>query len=112
MRAKLYGLICVGIGALFCLSNLTFGSGYYNLGAFWKSQQSTCSPLYTSTIGTNTWVRGSNTYGQSATYGTQGVSSSSNVPVARYLPASWVDGLGNFWLFGGLDSGSQQHNDL
>jgi hypothetical protein len=34
-------------------------------------------------------------------YGTQGVASSSNVPLARDSAVSWTDSSGNFWLFGG-----------
>ncbi|HML75650.1 MAG TPA: kelch repeat-containing protein [Anaerohalosphaeraceae bacterium] len=51
------------------------------------------------------WLSGSksmDTLGNSGVYGTKGVPSSSNIPGARYLSASWVDGDGNLWLFGGF----------
>jgi hypothetical protein len=35
------------------------------------------------------------------TYGTKGVADPNNSPGARYGSASWVDGSGNLWLFGG-----------
>ena len=37
-------------------------------------------------------------------YGTQGVASPQNVPGPREDAATWVDGRGNFWLFGGFGS--------
>ncbi|MGB6720900.1 MAG: kelch repeat-containing protein [Terracidiphilus sp.] len=39
--------------------------------------------------------------GQSGVYGTLGTPASGNVPGGRVGAASWVDGNGNFWLFGG-----------
>ena len=50
-----------------------------------------------------TWVSGSD---DSATqhagiYGSLGVAAATNVPGAREQAASWVDGSGNLWLFGG-----------
>jgi N-acetylneuraminic acid mutarotase len=39
--------------------------------------------------------------GQSGVYGTEGVPAAANVPGGRYSAASWVDGSGNLWLFGG-----------
>jgi N-acetylneuraminic acid mutarotase len=59
-----------------------------------------------------TWVSGSSTagavgsVGQPGVYGQTGVASASNVPGGREGFVSWIDGNGNFWLFGGwgLDS--------
>jgi len=48
------------------------------------------------------WVAGPNAASTSATYGTQGTSSASNVPGGRIGSSSWIDGSGNLWLFGGL----------
>ena len=48
-----------------------------------------------------TWMGGSNVVNQGGTYGTEGTAASSNVPGARYGGSGWVDGAGNFWLFGG-----------
>ncbi len=39
--------------------------------------------------------------GQTGVYGTQGTSAVGNLPGSRSDLASWVDGGGNFWLFGG-----------
>jgi len=52
---------------------------------------------------------GGSTY-QHATYGTQGISSSSNHPGARFGSASWIDAAGNFWLFGGWGIGENAGN--
>jgi N-acetylneuraminic acid mutarotase len=53
--------------------------------------------------GTNwTWVSGANIVNQPGVYGTKGMPSSSNVPGARNITVSWIDGSGNFWLFGGF----------
>ena len=67
--------------------------------------------------GTNwTWVSGANVVDQSGVYGTQGTTSSSNVPGARSDSVSWIDRNGNLWLFGGagIDSAGTQGdlNDL
>ncbi len=48
-----------------------------------------------------TWVTGSDAVGQVGVYGIQGVGDPGNVPGARRYSVSWVDGQGNFWLFGG-----------
>ena len=48
-----------------------------------------------------TWISGSSTADQYGIYGTQGVSSSSNVPGSRYALASVIDSHNNIWIFGG-----------
>jgi N-acetylneuraminic acid mutarotase len=53
-----------------------------------------------------TWMGGSSTVpisdgGQTGVYGTLGVSSTTNQPGSRSAMVSWIDGSGNFWLFGG-----------
>jgi hypothetical protein len=48
-----------------------------------------------------TWESGANFVNQPSSYGIQGVAAASNVPGARWNPAAWSDGSGNFWLFGG-----------
>jgi N-acetylneuraminic acid mutarotase len=48
-----------------------------------------------------TWISGSNTPGQSGTYGTIGTASSLNIPGARCCSVSWIDASNNLWLFGG-----------
>jgi len=63
--------------------------------------------------GTNwTWVSGSNTGGQSGSYGTQGVAAAGNVPGARWASVSWTDSSGNLWLFGGWGHDSAGNYDL
>ena len=47
------------------------------------------------------WVSGSNTVAQKGVYGAKGAASASNFPGARDSAASWKDGSGNLWLFGG-----------
>ncbi|MGO9094620.1 MAG: kelch repeat-containing protein [Bryobacteraceae bacterium] len=52
-----------------------------------------------------TWIGGSSTVsssgGQPGVYGTLGTPSAGNVPGARGAAASWTDGSGHLWLFGG-----------
>ncbi len=48
-----------------------------------------------------TWIGGTNLKDQNGIYGTQSVSSASNIPGARRMSISWTDKTGNFWLFGG-----------
>ena len=49
-----------------------------------------------------TWINGSSTTGSSGIYGTMGVPASANTPGARgYGGISWVDNVGDLWLFGG-----------
>jgi N-acetylneuraminic acid mutarotase len=49
------------------------------------------------------WVSGSSTAEAVGAYGTLGVASPSNVPVARGSAVSWIDSSGKLWLFGGFD---------
>ncbi len=65
--------------------------------------------------GTWTWVGGSPVTNQTGTYGTPGVADPANVPGGRMSAASWVDGSGNFWLFGGVgfsSTGGMTYADL
>ena len=50
--------------------------------------------------------------GPPGAYGTLGTSASGNIPGGRAAAASWIDGSGNFWLFGGqgYDSAANQGN--
>lgn len=72
--------------------------------------------LWKYTISTNqwTWIKGSNIAMANGTYGTQGTASNANVPGARAYSASWADGTGNLWLFGGggYDALSQNYGGL
>jgi N-acetylneuraminic acid mutarotase len=61
-----------------------------------------------------TWMGGSNTVpndgsnsqGQYGVYGYLGVQASTNMPGGRTPAASWTDGSGHFWIFGGYGCGS------
>jgi hypothetical protein len=59
---------------------------------------------------------GSNLNDEPGVYGTEGTSSLTNIPGARFSASGWIDASGNFWLFGGsgLDSTSSlgDLNDL
>ncbi|MGA2085224.1 MAG: kelch repeat-containing protein [Terracidiphilus sp.] len=52
-----------------------------------------------------TWMGGSNnlngSYGEPGVYGTLGTPAAGNIPASRWNAASWTDGNGNLWLFGG-----------
>ena len=50
------------------------------------------------------WISGDNFADGAGNYGTQGIPGIFNIPAARAGSVSWVDGLDNFWIFGGLDS--------
>jgi Galactose oxidase, central domain len=58
------------------------------------------------TMGEWTWMGGSSIVGTSfggpsGVYGTLRTPASTNIPGGRYGSISWIDVLGNFWLFGG-----------
>jgi len=57
-----------------------------------------------------TWVKGNGQIAQAPVYGTMGIPNSANTPGQRpYCSVSWVDLIGNLWLFGG---GDIPQNDL
>jgi uncharacterized repeat protein (TIGR02543 family) len=62
------------------------------------------------------WERGSDSIGQSGSYGTQGVEDEANTPGGRYAAMPWTDAVGVLWLFGGYGrdrtSGGGYLNDL
>ncbi|MEO6079217.1 MAG: kelch repeat-containing protein [Steroidobacteraceae bacterium] len=61
------------------------------------------------------WMSGSSTTNADSVYGTQGIPSAANRPGARSGSATWIDGAGKLWLFGGnghSSSGSRVLNDL
>ncbi len=60
---------------------------------------------YSAATGQWTWMGGSNTRGQTGTYGTLGTPAPGNIPGARWGALSWTDAAGNFWLFGGNGAG-------
>jgi len=71
---------------------------------------------YSPTTGVWTWVSGSKIGGSSGVYGTMGTASAGTMPGARSYGTGWIDGNGNFWVFGGvsMDSAGNQGfgNDL
>lgn len=69
-----------------------FGGTWGYTGDLWE---------YSPSSGEWTWVSGANALNASGVYGTQSVAAPANRPGARYIPVTWVDGSGNFWMFGG-----------
>jgi N-acetylneuraminic acid mutarotase len=59
---------------------------------------------YNPTTNMWTWMSGSNTIGAVGSYGTQGITATTNIPSAREFSVSWTDKSGNLWLFGGTQS--------
>ncbi len=59
-----------------------------------------------------TWMHGESTTTTPAVYGTQGVADPNTTPYGVYTPCTWRDPSGNFWMFGGLSTGSGFMNDL
>ncbi len=57
---------------------------------------------YTISTGEWTWMKGSFGVNQLGVYGAIGIEASANSPGARAAYSNWIDGSGNFWLFGGL----------
>src|ERR1043165_2923392 len=48
-----------------------------------------------------TWMKGCNTSGCLASWGTQGISSPTNTPEGVYAPYYWIDAQRNLWVMGG-----------
>ncbi|MBN8701900.1 MAG: gliding motility-associated C-terminal domain-containing protein [Bacteroidetes bacterium] len=68
---------------------------------------------FTISTGQWTWMSGSNGGGSAGVYGIKGIPSSSNYPGARCENnATWVDSIGNLWLFGGADFNFDYYNDV
>lgn len=60
-----------------------------------------------------TWMNGSDSVNKDGVYGTKGIADSFNTPGARANSFSWVDRIGNLWLFGGAPQGAfSLYNDL
>jgi N-acetylneuraminic acid mutarotase len=49
-----------------------------------------------------TWIGGSSTVNATGVYGIQGTTAPSKAPGARDGSVSWIDSMGNLWLFGGF----------
>ncbi len=63
-------------------------------------------------VGEWTWESGSSSPNAAAVYGTKGVAAAGNHPGNRDSPSGWMDGSGNFWVFGGDDASANSLNDL
>jgi len=77
---------------------------FWLFGGYGQASQPALLPLsdlWEFSAGEWTWIGGPNIAGQSGDYGSLGVSSSTDIPGARFEAASWTDASGNFWLFGG-----------
>lgn len=70
-----------------------YGVGLPNFNDLWE---------YSAASGEWTWVSGSSTPNASASYGTQGIPASTNVPGAHGSSLTWTDTAGNLWMFAGF----------
>ena len=70
--------------------------------------KSSLNDMWEYKVGTAQWVwmGGSQTAGTAGVYGTQVIAATGNVPGERSVAVSWMDGSGNFWLFGGQGWGA------
>jgi PKD repeat protein len=59
-----------------------------------------------------TWMKGSNSAGASASYGTQGVETPTSTPPGLYASTGWTDHQHKFWLFGGYEITGEAHSAL
>ncbi len=58
------------------------------------------------------WQSGNNSTNSPGVFGALGVASPGNTPPALYESCSWTDASGNFWLFGGGQSGGTIYNTM
>lgn len=85
-------------GNLWLFGGVTFASGeFHSFSDLWK---------YDRAKNQWAWIKGPNSYDQSGTYGTRGVSATANAPGARNNAMAWTDKSGNLWLFGGYGKDS------
>jgi hypothetical protein len=76
----------------------------------WGSSSNTfvtfMSDFWKYNIATNqwTWLKGDNIGYQPSNYGNQGIAAATNKPGNRWDVQTWIDSLGNVWLFGGEGS--------
>lgn len=78
-----------------------------------STQQGYLNDLWSYNTSNNqwTWVSGTNTLNANGVYGQKGVASVSNIPGGRISSSAWMDQLGSFWIYGGVDN-SGSFNDL
>jgi len=74
-----------------------FGGAGYDSGGVWGQ----LNDLWRFDGVNWTWVSGSSSADQNASYGTKGVADAANIPGGRDTSISWIDSAGNLWLFGG-----------
>jgi N-acetylneuraminic acid mutarotase len=83
-----------GSGTLWLFGGLGYaGGGSGTLNDLWS---------YSPSAGQWTWVDGANTANALGAYGTQNMAAVGNAPDGRNWSASWIDGSGHLWLFGGF----------
>ena len=59
------------------------------------------------------WVSGTENYGDTGSYGQQGIGAPSNLPPSRFGGCLWTDNTGNLWTFSGQNSpGTAVYNDM
>jgi N-acetylneuraminic acid mutarotase len=81
-------------GNLWLFGGFGYGASisYGELNDLWK---------YNINTGQWTWVNGDNSAKNFGTYGTKSIANAFNTPGSRNGNISWIDSLGNQWLFGG-----------
>ena len=78
--------VVVTVFVIFFLSSVTHGQ----------------TPAFTWMGGDDVWNEGPNDLPiQAGVYGTKGVPSIHNIPGARTNSITWIDAIGNTWIFGG-----------
>lgn len=92
-------------GDLWLFGGTGFGPNAGYMNDLWK---------YSITNNTWTWMAGDSLTGKQGSYGSKGVFAPTNNPPCRGDGSScrWTDNNGDFWLFGGYNSGTQFRNDL
>ncbi|HEY0747230.1 MAG TPA: kelch repeat-containing protein [Steroidobacteraceae bacterium] len=89
---------------------------FAGVGVDGNGNTSDLSDLWSYNQNTNqwTWVGGPTTNGDNGTFGAQGVAALGNLPSSRKNSATWTDGAGTLWLFGGYhdNTGNGYLNDL
>jgi hypothetical protein len=78
-----------------------------------KSKLSTLNDMWKYSTGSHqwTWVNGSKNGNDVAHFGDKGVFAQDNLPRGRRGSTTWMDGDGNFWIFGGGTS-TELYSDL
>jgi N-acetylneuraminic acid mutarotase len=57
--------------------------------------------MYNTATNLWTWVKGDDVVSTPGVYGTKGIPDPANKPGARYAASSWLDGVGDIWIYGG-----------